>query len=261
MRFYPEKSLLPGACTGCGTCSRVCPSRAVVTDPGKRVTGFLKTCIGCGHCGAFCPVNAFGLENTVQPGPSPEKLMDLFRSRRSCRLFMPGTLPEGKLKQLLEPVGFAPTGTNSQGVTVVAVQGVEAIQDLAVKPVRRFLRPFAWLAKRSALRDYIGDFLRGDDPITRRAPCLLLFFVPRKNATPREDGVIAATIVSLNAEAMGLGCLWNGVVKVLYPFLTGLRKLKPGGTALQAVLCVGERTLAPLREVPERDFKTVLTSH
>ncbi|MFO7627200.1 MAG: nitroreductase family protein [Candidatus Fermentibacteraceae bacterium] len=261
MRFYPEKRFITEACTGCGTCSRVCPSRAVQTGPDKRVTGFMKTCIGCGHCGAYCPVNAFGLENTVRPGASPEELTALFRTRRSCRLFKSEPLTGEKLKQLLDPVGFAPTGTNSQGVTVIAVQGMEAIQRLAVNPVRKFLRPFAWLAKRSSMREYIGDFMGGGDPITHRAPCLLLFFVPRKNTTPGEDGVIAATMVSLTAEAMGLGCLWNGVVKAIFPFLTGLRKLKPGGTALRAVLCVGERTLAPLREVPERDWKNILTNH
>jgi nitroreductase len=229
----------------------------VVTGPDKRVTGFLKTCIGCGHCGAYCPVNAYDLENTVTHGASPEGLMALFRSRRSCRLFMPEPLPDERLKQLLGAVGFAPTGTNSQGVSVVVVKGVDTIQDLVVKPVRRFLRPFACVANHSAMREYFKDFMTGGDPITRNAPCLLLFFVPRKNTTPREDGVIAATMVSLYAEAMGLGCLWNGVVKALYPFLKGLRKLKPGGTALRAVLCVGERTLAPLREVPERDWKTI----
>jgi ferredoxin len=228
-----------------------------VTGPDKRVTGFLKTCIGCGHCGAYCPVNAFGLENTVTHRASAEGLMALFRSRRSCRLFMPEPLPDERLKQLLGAVGFAPTGTNSQGVAVVVVRGVESIQDLVVKPVRRFLRPFAGVANHSAMREYFRYFMTGGDPVTRRAPCLLLFFVPRKNTTPREDGIIAATMVSLYAEAMGLGCLWNGVVKALYPFLTGLRKLKPGGMALRAVLCVGERMLEPLREVPERDWKTL----
>lgn len=257
MRFYPEKSFLPGVCSGCGTCSRICPSRAVVTGPDNRVTGFRKTCIGCGHCGAYCPVNAFGLENTVRPGASPDHLMTLFRSRRSCRLFKPEPLSREKLQQLLDPTGFAPTGTNSQGVTVIAVQGVDAIQELAVKPVRKFLRPFFGIAGRSAMREYVEDFRGGGDPITNRAPCLLLFFVPRRNSTPREDGVIAATMVSLNAEAMGLGCFWNGVVKAINPFLKGLRKMRPGGMALQAVLCVGERVLSPLREVPERDWKTL----
>ena len=261
MPFSPEKSFTASLCTACGTCTRVCPSLSVVTGPDGRVTGFLKNCIGCGHCGAYCPVDAFGLGNSLRPGASREDLMVLLRSRRSCRLFTPEPLSRQRLGQLLEPVAFSPTGTNSQGVTVVTVEGADRIRELVVNPVRRFLRPFARLAGGTSFGGYIREFMDGGDPLTRRAPCLLLFFVPRRNTTPREDGVIAATIVSLNAEAMGLGCLWNGVVKALFPFLVGLRKMKPGGTALRAVLCVGERKLAPLREVPERDWKTIPDRH
>ncbi len=256
MRFYPEEAFQRDLCTGCGTCLRLCPSMALVLDGSGRVQEFRSNCINCGHCGAYCPVNAFGLK-PVSKGSSPEALISLFSARRSTRLFVPVNLTEERLSLLLRPVGYAPTGTNSQGITVVAIQGVDRIQAMVVDPVRRFLRPFLPLASRTGFRHQARDFADGGDPITRRAPCLLFFFVPRKNTTPCEDGVIAATMVSLQAEAMGLGCLWNGVVKILFPFLGSLRKFKPRGAGLRAVLCVGERQLEPLHEVPGRDCITV----
>lgn len=229
----------------------------MITDGEGKVTGFEKACIRCGHCGAYCPENAFRLE-TLRETASPDALGSILESRRSARLFNPRNLTDEELERLLSPVGFAPTGTNSQGVTVVVIQGVDRIQKLVVRPLRRFLTPFLPLAGLMGLGRHADDFRRGGDPVTRRAPCLLLFFVPRRNRTPFEDGVIGAAMVTLQAQAMGLGCLWNGVVKILFPFLPRLSKARPRGTRLRAVLCAGEAEIRPFHRVPERNWKTII---
>lgn len=258
MRFCPESSFERDACTGCGTCSRVCPSQSIILDPRGFVAGFRKSCIHCGHCGAFCPAGAFGLPPAVPCPVPPEGLLALCKGRRSARTFRQGELSESELKLLLAPVGYAPTGTNSQGNAVVVIQGVSRIAGLVVEPVRRFLRPLLAPARLLGLDRYVRLMAEGGDPVTRRAPCMLLFFTPVRNTTPNHDGVIAAAMVSLQAEAMGLGCLWNGVVKMLFPLLPGLSRTRPRGTRLRAVLCVGRRELSPLHEVPERDWKTFI---
>lgn len=171
---------------------------------------------------------------------------------------MPDDLPEEEIQSLLAPVGYAPTGTNSQGTTVVVVRGVDRIQNMVAGPVRRLMGPFLTPARWFGFGEYVRFVLRGGDPITRRAPCMLLFYTPARNTTPAHDGVIAATMVSLQAQAMGLGCLWNGVVKILFPLLPGLRRTRPRGARLRAVLCVGRMELNPLHEVPEREWKTVI---
>jgi nitroreductase len=202
------------------------------------------------------PVRAFGLPPAVPSGVDPDSLISLFRARRT-----PGssflTSRTDRLSLLLAPVGLAPTGTNAQGILVAAIRGVDRIRALAADPLRRILKLLFPLAVLAGYRRQARNFLDGEDPVTRSAPCMLLFFVPRKNPTGAADGVIAAAMVSLQAEAMGLGCLWNGVVHMLFPLLPGLRRHRPRGFRLRAVLCVGEKALEPMHRVPDRDWNAV----
>ena len=43
-------------CTGCGTCSRICPYFAI--DPGKPPSFNKEKCFRCGLCVSKCPVKA-----------------------------------------------------------------------------------------------------------------------------------------------------------------------------------------------------------
>lgn len=49
---------ITNACTGCGSCSRICPVRAI--DGEKKTTHAIAShlCIECGSCGRVCPAGA-----------------------------------------------------------------------------------------------------------------------------------------------------------------------------------------------------------
>jgi len=56
-------------CTGCGSCSDICPFNAISTDDasGRALVDF-KTCMGCGVCQDSCPVEGIKLRKESQKG-------------------------------------------------------------------------------------------------------------------------------------------------------------------------------------------------
>jgi Fe-S-cluster-containing hydrogenase component 2 len=50
-------------CTGCGTCTEICPTEAIRTESGKA--WITMECIGCGACPRVCP------EGAIKMGMSP----------------------------------------------------------------------------------------------------------------------------------------------------------------------------------------------
>ena len=51
-------SLNENKCTGCGTCSIVCPHRILVMENGKAHIRDKDRCIECGACAKNCPFKA-----------------------------------------------------------------------------------------------------------------------------------------------------------------------------------------------------------
>ena len=253
MVFDPALAYRKELCTGCGICSSVCPVSAVRTGTGGKVVSFGSSCIGCGHCGCYCPSDCFALEPLDESDKtSPEGLIDsVIRNRRSTRIFLSRPLSEDVLQSVLEPVGYAPTGHNDQGIQVLVLTGCENVRKKLVDPLVRIVRILDLFRLVTLLagpsREHVRRLRRGEDLITWGAPCVLFFKAPLRNVTGSADCVIAATMVSMKAEAMGIGTLWNGVLKILSPFL--------GTGRASAVICLGYPRLKKYHRLPERTWK------
>lgn len=251
MQFKPRQRYLSDKCTACGICSAVCPVNSIETDLAGKVISFTSSCIGCAHCGCYCPSNCFDLPaEQHNEMADEEKLQILFESRRSTRKFSEKQIDEALVNTLLAPVAYTPTGQNAQGIIVDVILGSERINQLIIKPLVnlvRFLdcfRLFTLFA--GPARGMLRKLRQGDDIITWGAPCVLLFRAPAGNVTGRTDSVIAATMVSIKAEAMGLGSFWNGIVQMASPILR-VKKC-------HAVLCVGYPSLKKYQHIPAREW-------
>ena len=252
MTFKPQDNFDRAKCNHCGICVSVCPESAIETDSSGRITSFTSACIGCAHCGCYCPLNCFDLPPDQQDIlPSEVQIQSLYETRRSTRAFSDRSIDEKVLQSLLEPVGFSPTGQNAQGIIVDVLLGRESIDRLILNPIIKLVRILDCFRLLTLLSGSAGKIIKklrnGEDVVCWNAPCVLLFRAPAANVTGKTDAVIAATMVSIKAEALGLGSLWNGVVQMTSPILRVSRS--------HAVLCIGYPALKRYQQIPERDWK------
>lgn len=66
-----------GVCTGCDSCARICPHRAITIEGAEPLTRYVvdsRRCTGCGLCVDIC---ADGAVTIVGPGPAQPQTVDL----------------------------------------------------------------------------------------------------------------------------------------------------------------------------------------
>lgn len=244
-----------GRCLGCGVCVDICPTGILSLERDKaKVTG--TGCIGCGHCAAVCPAEAVRCDPgdgwatafatftpsgaMIQPGAfAPAALLDLLRSRRSCRSFRPEPVPVPFLEDLVRAAVTAPSGTNSQRWTFTLLANRTAVERLGAA-VADFFRRLNRLVERPLLRRCLTWLGRGDlegyyrkyyatvcqaladwdrdrtDRLFHGAPAVILVGSRPGGSCPAEDALLATQNLLLTAHGMGLGsCLVGYAVEAL----------------------------------------------
>ena len=111
-------------------------------------------------------------------------MYELLKARRSIRKFQDKQVEEGKLDTILKSALLAPSSRRRQPWEFIAVTDRELLQKL------------------STCRTYGAEFLAG-------APAAVVVLAnPEKSDVWIEDAVIAAIIMQLAAQTLGLGSCW-----------------------------------------------------
>jgi nitroreductase/NAD-dependent dihydropyrimidine dehydrogenase PreA subunit len=241
-RTYSPPEVLSRRCTGCGMCVDVCPGFVLETINKKASVVRGDWCIGCGHCGAICPVAAIRHEASAtgkgrgpKPAAAPEQIMQLLRERRSVRVYRDRPVSKKVLERIIETGRYAPTGRNSQNVCYVVLQSPAEIVLLREMTIAFYARVFAWA------RNRFGAFLfglfagrrtvaylqesipklehakklidQGKDCLFYDAPAMLVVHAEAWDTCSAFNGAVALYNCSLMAQALGVGCCFNGYLQ------------------------------------------------
>ncbi len=234
-------------CVGCGQCVSVCPADTFELREGKAVVTGLH-CISCDHCASSCPIGAIRVDGldadafafkTLGSNSELRSLVQLMRSRRSCRQYEKRDVDRSLLEDLVRIGISAPSGTNSQKWTFTVLPTRKATLAFATR-VADFFRKLNGLASnpflRTALRclgkPELANYHRRYRPLVEKtlsewaaggrerlfhgAPAVIVVAEKPGASTPAEDALLATQNILLAAHAMGLGtCLIGFAVSAM----------------------------------------------
>ena len=241
-------------CILCGACASVCVRQIFDASEDALKLNAPETCILCGHCKAVCPEDAIDLpaldssEFVPTPGtaqmPSPDMLMNLFRKRRSTRIYKNQPVEKEKLEQIIQSGRFAPTGGNLQALRYVVVHTPEKMALIRAMVIQTLSQNAKDMEKAmsTAPTDQKGlfaqdrmllyfemfknaeeEFKNGIDRILWNAPVLIGVHVSKIIEKPGVDVGLAGMQMALMAESLGLGSCFIGLI---LPAVNGSDELK-----------------------------------
>ncbi|TCS77346.1 nitroreductase family protein [Pectinatus cerevisiiphilus] len=209
-------------CIQCGICIKECPSFVLSMGKNGPQATAPQSCIACGHCVAVCPRAAIDhkktpLANQLDLADYPKLTATesevFLRSRRSIRSYLKKAVPREDLLKLVNIARFAPTASNSQGVSYVIIDDRE-ILDTAVKIVIERLENDKVL--KQIFAHYLNVYYeKGIDVVLRNAPSLILSTADINATRGRENSIFSLAYLELYAPTLGLGSCWAGILEVL----------------------------------------------
>jgi nitroreductase/NAD-dependent dihydropyrimidine dehydrogenase PreA subunit len=227
-------------CIRCGECVNECPVNILVIGDSIPfiADGRSGDCIGCQHCLAVCPegaVSVLGLraEDSFQLDTNDMasylQIDRLLRGRRSVRRYRDENVDTALIENLLESAFHAPSGRNDRGLSFSVINRREVMDQFR----QQTYEGLAEVVKNGELPsgyEFFVDIVNGwktfdVDLLFRWAPHLVVATAPINSSSPEADGIIALSHFELAAQSVGLGTLWNGLVKMSLTLLPDLKNL------------------------------------
>lgn len=226
MDFKLDKS----SCIKCGLCATECPVLIINlnNEYPEITTGKEKACIKCQHCLAVCPTASISIwgknpEDSIEVTdeiPMPDEMTRLIKTRRSVRRFQKDQLNPEVLRDLLDTASYAPTGHNKNEVLFTFTETrnqTEKVRELVYRTIKE-------MKERGELKEEVAHFGRYQtlweekkvDVLFRNAPHLLIASAPEANLNAGPDCMIALSYFELLANSMGIGTLWDGLLRFVF---------------------------------------------
>ncbi|MHA2287953.1 MAG: nitroreductase family protein [Promethearchaeota archaeon] len=219
-------------CSNCEQCIQECGRGFFYVDEEGQVqfndNGIL--CNICGHCIAICPEDAILTKNlddidTSTSIESPadlvdgEKLIKLFRSKRSIRRYKDKKVPRELIEKVFKAMQYAPSAFNARSWRYVILSDSEVIQKLNDEVVKG---AYAYMGFQNAEQALEYQKSTGRSVFYNAPHVIVLYYrIVEKSTTmvglKANDAGIALTYGMLEAESLGLGTCWIGLVQGAVP--------------------------------------------
>jgi nitroreductase/NAD-dependent dihydropyrimidine dehydrogenase PreA subunit len=209
-------------CTKCGNCVNECPSDVLALELNGPEVVLSQNCIACGHCVAVCPKSAIDnlrspLKEQVEISKfkisSPHEAEFFLRYRRSIRTYKTEPVPKEKLLKLVEIANYAPTGSNTQGISYLIVDDKDVLKkasDITIDYLEK--SPSVRPALRKILTPLIEKYHEtGSDSVLRGAPALVVAMADKNFIQGRGNTISCLTYLELFAPHLDLGSCWAGL--------------------------------------------------
>jgi nitroreductase/NAD-dependent dihydropyrimidine dehydrogenase PreA subunit len=238
-------------CTKCGMCSEVCPSQVIsLGDHGPEMVPGGR-CIACGHCVAICPHAALDNEkNPLEKQVPIDKFPVLdavtaarfLRSRRSVRCYKAKPVEHETILELLDIARYAPTASNSQGLSYLVLDGPEVLKKITAAVIdwmeEQYQAGLDWAQRYGR---YVTIYREtGKDVILRGAPTLVIALADQSLQNGWDNARYSLAYAELYATALWLGTAWAGFVencaKAQYQPLLELLQVAPGKKICGAIM-------------------------
>lgn len=219
-------------CIQCGACADDCPYHIIHLDAGFPAlkANRVHHCIRCQHCLAVCPTGALSIfgrspdDSLALPQhlPSAAQMEALIRGRRSIRHFRSEPVATELIDRLLAAMANSPSGKNDRPWLFTVVESPEAMAELrraAMEGLVRVVTEKRLSREHAYYRHVVKAWNQGRDIIFRNAPHLLLVSVPNTITTPDADTLIAMSYFELLAATMGVGTLWNAMIRQVFALI------------------------------------------
>ncbi len=242
MKSYIDQEI----CKQCEHCIEVCPCNILGTDTQENVYFIPERqsiCLKCGHCMAICTTKAISIEGLSYdkdffelPDISIDhkNFIDFLANRRSIRNFKDKPVSDEVIKQILDPISYAPFGAKPEKVNITVVNNRDKIEsalpyiaDFLDNIVKWIENPVAsFMIKRrnseetfSTIKNHLypiarlGNYkLEYGDRITRNAPAIIIFHADKNAEEYTHNSLIYATYMILSAHSLGLGACMISLV-------------------------------------------------
>jgi nitroreductase len=239
----------------------------LVQDADGRPRSLDVRCLACGHCAAVCPAGAISLGDEPALPMSdgwrsqPETVALLLKSRRSIRAFHGEALPRETIAAMLDVARYAPSGHNSQPLSWTVTSepaDIAKIAQATIAWMRQSIAAGTPLVAALDMHRVLMDCERGNDPICRRAPHLVIAHAAEGLPSGSHTAAIAMTYLDIAGQPFGVGMCWAGFVLVgagVSPEVHAALGL-PAGQRCAGVAMLG-RPAVSYRRIPARNRPSI----